>query len=100
MEVGDAAPACSPPGDALGIEPVHQLIETVSWKGQMGAVVGSEGARMGSLSPSDSAMLQAAVAGAGLGVAFNAPLVGALFTFEELTKAFRLRLVVATLIAP
>ena len=66
---------------------------------QMGAVVGTEGARLARLSPSDTAMLQAAVAGAGLGVAFNAPLGGALFTFEELTEEFRLRLAVTTLIA-
>ncbi len=65
---------------------------------QMGAVLGTAGARLSRVPPSDLRVLQTAVAGAGLGVAFNAPVAGALFAFEEVTKSFQLRLVVATLI--
>jgi CIC family chloride channel protein len=43
--------------------------------------------------------LQAALGGAGLAVAFNAPFGGAIFVFEEVSRAFRLRLTVVTLIA-
>jgi CIC family chloride channel protein len=44
-------------------------------------------------------MLQTAVGGAGLAVAFNAPIGGALFTLEEVTKSFRLQTVLATVFA-
>jgi CIC family chloride channel protein len=40
-----------------------------------------------------------ALAGAGLGVAFSAPLGGAMFVLEELDRAVRPRLLVAVLIA-
>jgi len=43
--------------------------------------------------------LQAALAGAGLAVAFNAPIGGALFVFEEVARSFRLQLTVLTLVA-
>jgi CIC family chloride channel protein len=42
--------------------------------------------------------LQAALGGAGLAVAFNAPVGGALFVFEEVARSFRLRLTLVTLI--
>lgn len=64
----------------------------------MGAVIGASISRRVHLSNTDSRILQTAFGGAGLAVAFNAPLGGALFVFEEVTKSFRLRLVLVTLI--
>jgi chloride channel protein, CIC family len=66
---------------------------------QMGAVIGSAFARWARLIEQDVRDLSAAVAGAGLGVAFSAPMGGALFTFEEVRRAFTLRLAVASLLA-
>ncbi len=43
--------------------------------------------------------MQAALGGAGLAVAFNAPFGGSLFVFEEVARAFRLRLTILTLLA-
>lgn len=64
----------------------------------MGAVIGSEAGRQAGLDLEDRRTLQAALGGAGLAVAFNAPLGGSLFVFEEVAKSFRLRLGLATLI--
>jgi CIC family chloride channel protein len=44
-------------------------------------------------------LMEAAGAGSGLAVAFNAPIGGAVFVFEELTARFETRLVMATLCA-
>jgi CIC family chloride channel protein len=66
---------------------------------QMGASVGGEIARRARLDPHDTRTLSASLAGAGLGVAFSAPLGGAVFVLEELARAIRTRLVVATLVA-
>lgn len=66
---------------------------------QMGAVVGAETARRARLSGSDVRLFQTALAGAGLAVAFNAPIGGALFVFEEVTRAFTTRLVLGTLLS-
>ncbi len=63
---------------------------------QMGAVVGDRVARAAGLSVHDTRTLSVSLAGAGLGVAFSAPLGGALFVFEEVARAFRTRLVLAT----
>ncbi len=66
---------------------------------QMGSIIGSWSGRLLRLSAEDISSLQAATAGAGLGVAFNAPLGGTLFVFEEVARVFRVRLAIITLIA-
>lgn len=65
----------------------------------MGAAIGTEAGRRAHLDDDDVRLLQTSVAGAGLAVAFNAPVGGALFVFEELTTSFRLRTVIPTLLA-
>jgi chloride channel protein, CIC family len=65
----------------------------------MGAVIGAEAARRAHLRDSDVRLMQTAVGGAGLAVAFNAPIGGVLFTLEEATKSFRIRTVLATVLA-
>lgn len=66
---------------------------------QMGAVIGTElGARFRQAAGAVRD-LQAAIGGAGLAVAFNAPMGGALFVFEEVAKSFRLQLTLLTAIA-
>ncbi len=66
---------------------------------QMGSVIGSSLGRWLRLPIEDIRPLQAATAGAGLAVAFTAPLGGAIFVFEEVARSFQLRLALATLIA-
>jgi len=66
---------------------------------QMGAVVGNEVGRRMRLPGDDRTAMLVASAGAGLAVAFNAPAGGAMFVFEEVTKRFRLRLSLATLLS-
>ena len=66
---------------------------------QMAAALGEGWARLFKLRPGDHRALLAAGAGAGLAAAFNAPLAGAIFVFEELLRRFELRVAVATLAA-
>jgi CIC family chloride channel protein len=66
---------------------------------QMSAALGEGWARLFRLRPGDHRALLAAGAGAGLAAAFNAPLAGAIFVFEELLRRFELRAAVATLSA-
>ena len=66
---------------------------------QMGATLGRMFARRFGLSAADDRALLAAGAGAGLAAAFNAPLAGAIFVFEELVRRFELRVAVAALTA-
>ena len=64
----------------------------------MGAVIGSGLGEQFGLSDDDRRVLQTALGGAGLAVAFNAPLAGSLFVFEEVARRFPFRLGIATLI--
>jgi CIC family chloride channel protein len=61
----------------------------------MGAAIGAEAARRARLPDSEVRMMQTALGGAGLAVAFNAPIGGTLFTLEEVTKSFRVKTVLA-----
>ncbi|AQT82605.1 ClC family H(+)/Cl(-) exchange transporter [Mycolicibacterium litorale] len=63
----------------------------------MGAAIGAEAARRARLPDSEVRMMQTALGGAGLAVAFNAPIAGTLFSLEEVTKSFRVKAVLATL---
>jgi chloride channel protein, CIC family len=65
----------------------------------MGAAIGAEAARRARLPDADVRMMQTALGGAGLAVAFNAPIGGALFTLEEVTRSFRMKTVLATVFA-
>lgn len=65
----------------------------------MGAAVGAEAARRVRLDDHEVRMMQTALGGAGLAVAFNAPIGGTLFTLEEVTRSFRVKTVLATLSA-
>lgn len=65
---------------------------------QMGAAIGAFLAKWARCAKEVTRDVQAALGGAGLAVAFNAPLGGAMFVFEEVTHAFRLRLVAVTAI--
>lgn len=66
---------------------------------QMGAVVASGVGGVGGLRDDARTDLSAAAGGAGLGVAFSAPVGGMLFTLEEVAGSFRPRLVLTTLVA-
>ena len=65
---------------------------------QMGAAVASGVSRAGGLRRDTAVDLSAAAGGAGLGVAFSAPIGGMLFTLEEVAGSFRPRLVLTTLV--
>ncbi len=66
---------------------------------QMGASFGSWVSRFLLKDDEDRRVVDAASAGAGLAVAFNAPIGGSIFVFEELTSNFTPWLLVATLSA-
>ncbi|WP_395727698.1 ClC family H(+)/Cl(-) exchange transporter [Nakamurella sp.] len=65
----------------------------------MGAALGAAAGVRARVPDDDVRVLQAALAGAGLAVAFNAPVGGALFVLEEVARTARLRLVLTTAIA-
>ena len=65
----------------------------------MGAAIGAEAARRARLPDAEVRMMQTALGGAGLAVAFNAPIGGTLFTLEEVTRSFRVKTVLATIFA-
>ncbi|MFG2989698.1 ClC family H(+)/Cl(-) exchange transporter [Streptomyces sp. NPDC048257] len=64
----------------------------------MGAAIGSAAGRRGRLVAEDARMLHTALGGAGLAVAFTAPLGGVLFVCEEVTRTVRPRLVLLTIV--
>ncbi|MFD6228731.1 ClC family H(+)/Cl(-) exchange transporter [Streptomyces sp. NPDC060232] len=64
----------------------------------MGAAIGSGAGRRGRLDAEDARMLHTALGGAGLAVAFTAPLGGLVFVCEEVTGTVRPRLVLLTLV--
>jgi len=66
---------------------------------QMGASVASLTSRFLVHHDEDAKVIDAAGAGAGIAVAFNAPIGGSIFVFEELTSSFTPWLLVATLAA-
>jgi chloride channel protein, CIC family len=66
---------------------------------QMGASLSSLISRFIVKDDEDIKIIEAAGAGAGLAVAFNAPVGGSIFVFEELTNSFTPWLLVATLAA-
>jgi CIC family chloride channel protein len=66
---------------------------------QVGATIGARVAQFLSLPDDVVRIMQSAAAGASLGVAFNTPLGGIAFVFEELARRFSMRLMVSTLAA-
>lgn len=66
---------------------------------QMGAVVSHLVGRLFRCGWPDQRTLLAAGAGAGLAVAFNAPIAGAVFVLEELVRRFETRIAIAALAA-
>jgi chloride channel protein, CIC family len=64
---------------------------------QMGAVIANQLGKACRCSAADGCVLLAAGAGAGLAVAFNAPIAGAVFVLEELVRRFDLRIAIAAL---
>ncbi|MGE2737722.1 chloride channel protein [Mycolicibacterium vaccae] len=65
----------------------------------MGATIGAETARRIRLRAGEATNMQVALGGAGLAVAFNAPVAGVLFTLEEVTKSWRAQTVLASAFA-
>ncbi|MCY0932341.1 chloride channel protein [Streptomyces sp. H27-H1] len=64
----------------------------------MGATIGAEAGRRAGLDPDDVRRVHTALGGAGLAVAFTAPLAGVIFVCEEVTRTVRPRMVLLTLI--
>jgi chloride channel protein, CIC family len=64
----------------------------------LGSTIGAEVGRWFRLSDYERKLLYTTVGGAGLAVAFNAPIGGAMFTIEEVTKSFRTRVVLIMLL--
>ena len=96
------APIAVLPGQVCRGRTRHRLRVGAGREGptvQMGATIGARVAQRGDLDDTRVAHLQGAAAGAGLAVAFNTPLGGIAFFFEELARRFSTELMVATLAA-
>jgi len=65
----------------------------------MGAALGASAARAARMGDDDVRGMQTSLSGAGLAVAFNAPIAGALFVLEEIARTARLRIVVPTIVS-
>ncbi|WP_460357729.1 ClC family H(+)/Cl(-) exchange transporter [Mycobacterium sp. ZZG] len=65
----------------------------------MGAAIGAEAARRTRLPDDEARTMQVALSGAGLAVAFTAPIAGVLFALEEVTKSWRPQIVLASVLA-
>ncbi len=66
---------------------------------QMAAVIGSECGKLFRLKAVEQSLLYTAVAGAGLSVAFNAPLAGVAFSVEEIAKKVSIKRLMVSLTA-
>lgn len=66
---------------------------------QMAAVIGTQCGKLFRLGKDDKALLYTAIAGSGLSVAFNAPLAGAVFVLEEVSRLITLRRMLVSLLA-
>jgi len=65
----------------------------------MAAVIGTQCGKLFRLGNDDKALLYTAIAGSGLSVAFNAPLAGAVFVLEEVSRLITLRRMLVSLLA-
>jgi len=66
---------------------------------QMAAIIGSECGKLTRLKEVEQSLLYTAVAGAGLSVAFNAPLSGIAFSFEEISKKISIKRLIVSFAA-
>ena len=66
---------------------------------QMAAIIGSECGKLFRHKVVEQSLLYTAVAGAGLSVAFNAPLSGIAFSFEEISKKISIKRLMASIAA-
>lgn len=64
----------------------------------LGSTIGAEVGRWFRMTDYERKLLYTTVGGAGLAVAFNAPIGGAMFTIEEVTKSFRTRVALIMLV--
>ncbi|WP_419229973.1 ClC family H(+)/Cl(-) exchange transporter [Gordonia sp. CPCC 205515] len=65
----------------------------------MAAAIGAAAGRIARMADAEIRLLQTVLSGTGLAVAFNAPISAVFFIFEEVTKTFRLREAVVTMVA-
>ncbi|AZG46478.1 ClC family H(+)/Cl(-) exchange transporter [Gordonia insulae] len=65
----------------------------------MAAAIGAAAGRFARLAQNEIRLLQTVLSGTGLAVAFNAPISAVFFIFEEVTKTFRTREAIVTMVA-
>ncbi|MGC4964301.1 ClC family H(+)/Cl(-) exchange transporter [Gordonia sp. DT218] len=65
----------------------------------MAAAIGAAAGRLAHRAQDEIRLLQTVLSGTGLAVAFNAPISAVFFIFEEVTKTFRLREAIVTMVA-